>query len=328
MKKTLIALAVLAASGASFAQVAITGTFDPSVAAANTSYANGTSASQNFVRNGSQGTTNITFSGAEDLGSGLKALFLYEADFSAAAQAGPTNTLGYGGGQIYTGLSGSFGTVKLGAPNTPSLYVQSERGPIATKLGSGFGGVLGGSHVRENNSVNYTSPEFMGGLTAAVNYSFGTSVDAAAGVTAANAKTDVGFMYKAGPLFAGISFYRQDGTNQQTNFAANYDFGPAKVYFGTHTETATVSGVDAQSSGNNFAVSAPVGPVVLLASVATLDDKSASNFDKTISAVGVTYALSKRTSVYARYVTETNDNTTGTSIKDVKTTLAGIQHNF
>ncbi|MDE2417371.1 MAG: porin [Burkholderiales bacterium] len=329
MKKTLIALAALAATSA-FAQVTITGTFDPSIAASNTTYntaAGDQSLSQNFVRNNSQGTSQITFKGVEDLGGGMSAMFLYEGDFTSAAGASAANSIGGGGGEIYTALSGGFGTVKLGAPNTPSLTVQAARQPFGTKIGSGFGGVLGTSHVREDNSLNYTSPVFAGGLTAAVNYTFGTNV--AAPGTNVNAKTDIGLIYAAGPLFAGVSFYKQDGTNQQTNMALSYDFGMAKVMFGVHNETATVAGVDNQSSGTNLGVAVPFGKITLLANVAQLDDKSAANLDKTISGIGARYDLSKRTSVYGRYVAEKNDNVVAANgIKAVNTTLVGVQHNF
>jgi len=329
MKKTLIALAALAATSA-FAQVTITGTFDPSIAAANTTYGNDTSASQNFVRNNSQGTSQITFKGVEDLGGGMSAMFLYEGDFTSAAGASATNGVGNGGGEIYTGLAGSFGSVKLGAPNTPSLTVQAARQPFGTKIGSGFGGVLGSSHVREDNSVNYTSPAFLGGLTVGVNYTFGVNADATPtpAVAAANNKTDIGLIYAAGPLFAGVSFYKQDGVNQQTNIAVSYDFGAAKVAAGAVNETKTVLGVDSQSSGTNLALTVPLGKISLLANIAQLDDKSAANLDRTISAIGARYDLSKRTSVYGRYVSEKNDNVAATAIKAVTTTLVGVQHNF
>jgi predicted porin len=171
----------------------------------------------------------------------------------------------------------------------------------------------------------------MGGLTVGVNYTFSKNVDsyAATAVAAANSKADIGLIYAAGPLFAGVSFYKQDGVNQQTNLALSYDFGMAKVMFGAQNETATVAGVDNQSSGTNLAVAVPFGKISLLANVAMLDDKSAGNFDKTISAIGVRYDLSKRSSVYARYVAEKNDNVVAVNgIKAVNTSLVGIQHNF
>ena len=71
----------------------------------------------------------------------------------------------------------------------------------------------------------------------------------------------------------------------------------------------------------------------LLANYADLKDKLAARAaqpqNKKIAAVGVRYNLSKMTSVYARYVDQSNDNVTAaTSVKSVKTTLVGMQTNF
>ena len=117
MKKTLIALAALSAA-ASFAQssVQIVGTFDPSIANEKTTYANGNSVSQNYVRNNSQGTSQITFKGTEDLGGGLKASFLFENDFDTRFDANGNawngkNNFGSGGGEQFLALAGNFGRI-------------------------------------------------------------------------------------------------------------------------------------------------------------------------------------------------------------------------
>ena len=72
MKKTLIALAVLAASGAAFAQssVSLYGIADIAL-----TKAKGTSAQ---LTSGGVSTSRLGFKGTEDLGGGLKAIFLFE----------------------------------------------------------------------------------------------------------------------------------------------------------------------------------------------------------------------------------------------------------
>ena len=331
------------------------GTFDPSVATQKTTYGDNKSVSQNFIRNSSQGTSQVTFKGEEDLGGGLKAMFLLENDFdtrfgdSNPAKASPV-LFGSGGGEQYLGLMGDFGSVKIGSANTPSLYAQANRNPFGTKIGSGFGGVLGASHVRSPNSLVYGSPVFAGGLSFGLAYSFKTNRDANGG--AANnglnanevgANTDFGLTYANGPLSAQLSFWNTDGTaavvdpakaatnkNKQTNFNAAYDFGMAKVFVGMHAEKTEGS---LETAGKNIGVSVPLNAQTsLLANAGRLDDKRATNLDKKIAAVGVKYTLSNRTSVYARYVDEKNDNvatTAGTSaVKSVRTGLVGLQHNF
>ena len=320
MKKTLIALAAFAAVS-SFAQstVTLSGTFDPSIAYSNTTMGDKSQVSKSAVRNNSQGTSQITFKGVEDLGGGLKASFLLENDFNTEVDA--TNNFSSKGGEQYLGLEGGFGSVKLGAANTPSLTTQGGRQPFGTKVGGGFSGVLGTGHVRENNSVVYASP-VMAGFSAALGVSIATPTT--------NAKGDLGLFYAAGPVAAGLSYYKQADVNNQTNLFASYTMGAAKVIVGYHTEDKfSAPSVSTNSTGSNIAGTyALTSAATLLGNYAKLSTGSA-NADKSMVAIGGRYDLSKRTSVYARYVSETNDNVTAAaSISDVKTTLVGIQHNF
>jgi predicted porin len=333
MKKTLVAIAAMSAISA-FAQssVTISGTLDPSVANSNTTFGNGTSVSRSFVRNNSQGTSQVTFTGVEDLGGGLKATFRYEADFNASIQAGSGNALGDGGGDIFAGLEGGFGAIKLGAPNTPSLTVQASRNFWGTKIGSGFGGVSGTGHVREDNSLRYDTPNF-GGFSATVYYTFGTPATPVANGgtnTVTNAKSDIGLFYNNGPISAALSFYNQADVNAQVNFAASYNLGIAKIYLGAHTEDKKAAGISATSKGYNLGGDFNVSPSLSVsANFGVLDDESPANADRRIAGLGAKYSLSKRTSVYTRYVAEANDNvTSAAAVRDVKTLLVGVQHNF
>ena len=329
MKKTLVAIAALSAIGA-FAQSSVTigGTFDSSIVTKNTTFGNGASVSNTAVGNGTQGTSAIIFTGVEDLGGGLKATFRYEGDFTTAMAAGPANSIGFGGGDVFVGLEGGWGAVKLGTPNTPSLSVQVARNGFGSKIGGGFGGVSGSAHVRENGSIRYDTPNF-GGFSAAVYYTLGSSAVSAAngGPTAeVKAKTDIALFYNNGPIGAGLSFYNQDGVNSQTNLSASYDLGVAKVYAGYHTEDKKSGGM---SRGYNLAADFNVSPsLVVYGNYGILDDESALNADKRIAALGAKYSLSKRTSTYARYINEQNDNVNAASIRSANTFLVGVQHSF
>jgi predicted porin len=395
----LAALATLAATTA-FAQssVQIVGTFDPSIANSAVTYGNDKKVSNTAVRNNSQGTSQITFKGVEDLGGGLKASFLLENDFDTRFDAnGPEGVsaagvrgvnLGSGGGEQYLALEGGFGKVAIGAANTPSLTTQASRQPFSTKIGGGFNGVLGTGHVRSNNSVVYTSPAFSGfTVAAAYGMNHNKFVTPATGAVAqANTNTgasstnstndadqtsisDIGAFYSNGPLSAGISMWNTaqyvntaGGTVpkvDQTNLFVSYDLGVAKLTAGYHTEKQTayqtvsataaannkLAGVNAQ--GYNVAAAIPLSAnLSLLANYAQLDDKltqrAAAHLNRKITAVGLKYALSKNTSVYARYVDEKNENITaavaadftggvGTNVntvKSIQTTLVGMQTNF
>ena len=256
------------------------------------------------------------------------------------------------GGEQFLALEGDFGKVQVGAANTPSLTTQSSRQPFSTKIGSGFGatGVLGTAHVRNNNSLVYTAP-VMGGVTAQFGYAFATAADGnAAGaynISTGDAKTvaslntkavgsilDLGLFYANGPLSAGVSLWTTAATTtpasvktEQTNAFVSYDLGVARVIAGYHTEKK-VGSIDA--TGYNVAAVVPLSANLnLLANYGQLDSKLTTNLDKKITAVGLKYTMSKMTSVYARYIDETNDNvTSASSAKSVKTTLVGMQTNF
>jgi len=210
-------------------------------------YGGGNTSSTQAISNNSQGTSQVTFLGTEDLGAGLKANFLFENDFDTKNDA--TGNIGSKGGEQFVGLSGGFGAFQVGAPNTPSLDV-ANRTPFGTKIGSGFAnggstgtgkgtttyGVQGLGHVRENNSIVYTAPT-MSGFTPKIGYQFNTD---AIGATNANntavaraaARTDLGLSYVNGPLTAVIAQYQQKDIYKQTHGYVAYTVGALKVTYG------------------------------------------------------------------------------------------------
>lgn len=398
----------------------IFGTFDPSVQNQKVTYADGKSVSNSFIGNNGQGTSQITFKGVEDLGGGLKASFLLENDFNArfdargnegSTSAGVNGTnFGTSGGEQYLGLEGNFGSVKLGAANTPTLTAQASRQPFSTKIGGGFNGVLGTGHVRSNNSLVFASPAFAG-FTVGAAYGFKHNAQQAAtaaqvastntgATTTANTNTenqasvlDLGVNYANGPFAAGASYWETGsftgavaagaltGVNvpkvQQTNLYATYDMGVAKLFAGYHSEKqnafntnalnpylmSATTGVIAQSkpvsavasganaTGWNLAANVPVNAnLSLQVNYGELRDKltarTATPLNKQIAAIGLKYTLSTRTSIYAKYVEETNDNvaaavaagafgtgagvttTAANAAAKITTALVGVQHNF
>ena len=308
MKKTLVALAALAAT-ASFAQssVTISGAVSTALSSAQTTLGSGASTSAlGFFQNGT-GTTNVTFSGVEDLGGGMKALFLYEIDPAANLKDSAPPS-----GEVYVGLSGGFGTLRLGTPNQPSLGTQAGRNPFGTKTGGGFGGVQGSAKVRMNASMRYDTPSFSG-FSASLGYGpevptsatavgqlGALSASAAAGIAAGTvavptgvnstfntlaagaAMVDIALNYANGPLAAGVSFVSQDAAaatsttiiggsagQRQTNYFVSYAFGDAKVFFGGHNQdNLAAAGTSTQQSGNNLGGSYTMGSLAFMANYA------------------------------------------------------------
>lgn len=348
MKKSLIALAALAATSA-FAQssVQVVGTFDPSIVSQKNTYGNGNSVSQSFIRNNSQGTSQITFKGTEDLGGGLKASFLYENDFDSRFDArgagagaaattysggvtqGSTN-FGSGGGEQFLSLAGGFGALAAGAQNTPTLYAQAQN-PFGTKIGGGFG-LLNSGKVRNNNSLVYTSPSFSG-FTVSYAYAFKTNADAnpATAIPAVADISDVGVTYANGPLVVMATSYKVAAVGStlaktDNNVTAAYDLGVAKI--GVANFTQKQSGSVDKVGQQVFATVPLTGTWDLRASYGSVNDKTVADKNSKISAIGVKNSISKTTSIYARYVEQTNDNAALTAARKTTSTLVGMQTNF
>jgi len=371
MKKTLIAVAALAATSA-FAQVTITGTMDATYRMTSIDRANGTSLSQSVLGKDGIGTTGVTFSGNEDLGGGLKAVFLYEHNFDLSNTGGSEVTLtetqlaaltnstdgpisaavadGQTNGQMFVGLEGAFGSIKLGAPNTPTLTIQGARGAgFGTKDGGRVTGLLGTSLTRWDSSFLYTSPNFSG-FSFALNYvpeneAF-VSVNAADVKVVTGAQSDIGLFYANGPIAGGVTMFSRGeikadgavdtGEFDQTNFYVSYNFGFAKFTVGGHNQDQknTAGASSAKESGWNVAADVPLSPALTLtANIQSLDDKvgtGTADNDKSAFGVGLQYSMSKRTMAYVRYVDISTDNlaASSTATKDSSTFLAGLRHNF
>ncbi|MDO8770319.1 MAG: porin, partial [Burkholderiaceae bacterium] len=90
MKKTLVALAALAVIGAASAQSSVTlsGVVDAALA-----YGTGDVTNQTRLVNSAYKSSNLTFRGTEDLGSGLKASFHLEAGINNDDGSGQTTNL-------------------------------------------------------------------------------------------------------------------------------------------------------------------------------------------------------------------------------------------
>jgi len=366
MKKTLVALAASSAVAA-FAQVSVVGTFDPTVIMTSTTYGAaagvaGPKVDQTNMTYNGRGTSQITFKVSEDLGGGLKAIALLENDFQAqnkedqfgkgADQGLPASgtNFGSGGGEVYTGLTGGFGTIKLGAPNTPTLFTQGG-GPFGTKLGGGFSENLHGSaKVRQSQTVQYETPT-VNGLRAVYGRSFGQNADAnqtvaagaanvaiAGNLTNIGAVDDLGVFYANGPLAAAVTYWRQAAVDTKSensilNYQASYVFGAAKLQAGAHVEKGA-SGKSGNDNGGTFVAGTyNMGATTFLAQLANNKDKYAVNAaapqNTKMTGLGADYALSKMTTLYARYSNYTKDNnTTSTAFTKQTKTAFGLQVNF
>ncbi len=330
MKKTLIALAAVAATGAAFAQstVTLSGTVDVGIS-------NPIGAAKARVDQSANGANQIVFSGSEDLGGGLKANFRLAQRFSpesgmndGSAANRPTFQ-----GESTVGLSGGFGAIKVGRSltalqgpvNSTDPWGTLQQGSVAV-LTTGYAtdidnnpGSTGGGLGR-TDAVNYTTPSF-NGFTASISLGLKDSQSSGSVVTGAKNLTSLWASYANGPVMVGAGTEQNRTGDKVTAILATYDLGVAKIGAGYGVVDTVASAADRKSY--NIMVTAPFGAVTLKAGYgqSKLDGATAS-VKKT--GIGADYAMSKRTTLYTSYGRDaawTTDTTkTGFDF--------GIRHNF
>jgi predicted porin len=243
LKRYLIPLAAIAATGVASAQSSVTlfGTIDLGYESVktNTGRVSGLAPSANS-------SSKIGFRAIEDLGGGTSAIAWLESALNAASGIGSsgTNTRNQApkdvlaGGLTFNrratvGLAGGWGELRLGRDYTPSYWNFANYDPFgnnsvgaALNAYSGDGSVS--TFVRASNSVGYLLPANLGGFFGQAMYAFGNratsdtqAVPAAYGTSPVNTKNNgrhmsVRFGYGQGPLNTAVSYGRTTyaaGTN-------------------------------------------------------------------------------------------------------------------
>ena len=190
MKKTLVAIAALAAVGAASAQSSVTlyGRIDASIGNVKTTTAGVTVADPGvMIRSGGHTGSRWGLRGSEDLGGGLKANFTLEQGFNI--DDGTASSARQFHRQAFVGLSGGFGSLNVGRQYDitdnmyglydPTGYSGYSAMGYAFNVGCGTGG-SGDCVGRQDNSVMYTTPS-MGGFSVAAMWAPGEDKTAAAG---------------------------------------------------------------------------------------------------------------------------------------------------
>lgn len=284
MKKSLIALAVLAASGAAMAQSSVTlyGVADIYVAKVK-----GSSAA---AGSGGVAGSRVGFKGSEDLGGGLKANFTFEEGLNLGD--GSTDAKAFQR-QAHVGLGGAFGELRLGRSTTAL-------DDVFGAANSGFDSALSANAVWQNDytgradaQIYYATPSFAG-FSGAVSTQLNGNVAAGADKT-----TAFNVAYANGPIAAVVG-YENAGFQKGTMLNGSYDLGVAKLLASYYT-TKTDGGV--KTNSYQLGADVPLGAVILSVGYASskVDGESES---ATGLGVAAAYPLSKRTMVYTGYRAE------------------------
>ncbi len=363
MKKLHVVLAVAGAlSGAASAQtsVEIYGVVDMGFVRETgtvTGLTNGTGGavlpSGSKLSSGVQSGTRLGFKGSEDLGGGMKGLFVLETGIAGDAGGFNQGNLAFAR-QSFVGLQSNFGTVTLGRQYTSYFLTLNQ---VADPFASGLAGnaqnlmlppgVPTGLPaatdpatrdaepdrvIRMNNAIKYATPD-LNGFSGEIAYGFGETT----GNSDANRILTASFGYNVKPLNVRAAYYRKHNRTdtdkmESKMLAANYDFGVAKVFAAVADNDWFIS------KSRDFLIGAtvPFGPHTFLASFIRKTGRGVSDGDDANQiGLGYTYSLSKRTNLYAAYGRINNDGdaryTVGNNSENGTSTKAfnlGVRHTF
>jgi predicted porin len=324
MKKTLVAVAAMAAVTGAMANATIYGTIDQ--AYESTKLSAGANTTKTTKINGTwNGGSAIGFKAAEDLGSGMKAFAQYE--FGVSVDQPDTSLENR---YSFVGLSGDFGSVSIGRMYNFAFFNSIANDPFGHSGTGGYavGYASAGGSQRQSNMIAYTAPSFVPGL--------GIQVAKAQGETASlngapktNDSTAYGVTYASGALYAGITGETITAATAAAPTAAKtknstttitYDLGMVKVGYSTGK---TSTGADYNKAGA-FSLTVPMGALTLAVSSGDRKAKTgaAAEVKTTVTQYGALYALSKRTNAYLQ-----NGKASATATTTTVTAI-GIKHDF
>ena len=273
-------------------------------------------------------------------------------------QAGPYQTFCTGSGfmqrQAFAGLAGNFGTLTLGRQYTLAFNNEANVDPFGYGLtgsisnlsltGQGGAGLLSPYYLaRANQAVTYATPN-LSGFTGAVAYSFAPGASGTVpAATGANSNVPrsmaLNGQYANGPVMAGLNYTRvtnvyanptgvSDGAFKMWQLYGSYDFGIAKLS-GIY-EKANADYTSGSDKYWMLGATFPVGPGAILASYGQNknDVTSAANplaaGTAKVYALGYTYALSKRTTLYTSYAHISNDVGTAFAVGSATDYFTGV----
>jgi len=337
MKKTLVAVAAMAAVTGAMAEVTISGFIDQAYNTTRSTTAAGVSTTVTSIGSNAIGQDSIGFAVSEDLGNGITAFGALNLITNVTTGSG-TVTGDAGSG---VGIKGAFGT--LGFGQGYSLVWKTTSMSDASGWGTGVGNVHGvGAGGNGGNGIGYTLPEFMPGLSLSVEKaqgettsrngdyqgmqatysaggfmaSYATGQYKALGTVpfAATAATNVAAAIpgRAGEWTVLPAIGGNDATSEAVNagsksnisaFAATYDFGMAKVYGGYNSNQSNGNSNQTQNS-STLGLSVPFGAVSVGIAQSQASYRSVTNTAaKTATGTRLLakYAFSKRTAAYFQY---------------------------
>jgi predicted porin len=295
------------------------------------------SKSQTRINSGDQSSSRIGFRGTEDLGNGLKAIFNIEA--GVALDTGASDSALFGRRSV-VGLQGAFGTVTVGRDYTPIAAVAG----ATDILGQGFyGSNLSSFNTnrltrRISNSVNYKSAA-MSGFTGSAAYSAGETAN---GLPSGDLK-GVALEFANGPIYVGGGYHvlTRLGTGDDKEYAVGAGYKVGDLEFKGNYLVADQTGANNKFEQFNIGAAMALGKGK--AYVNLQQNKMENGAKGNGFTLAYSYALSKRSNLYASYASLDNNsqgvfglNASSTNVTppatafgaDPSALTAGLRHSF
>jgi len=293
-------------------------------------------ASWKGLASGRNMSSRLGFRGVEDLGGGMQANFILEADIAADTGTGVTTPFAgwsstdnksasaNGGLQFnrlaVVGLSGAWGAVSAGRNYTPTFLLDFAYDPfgengagasLLTMTSAYFNPAGSVNHLRASNLITYTTPASSTGLSAMVAVAPSETPSTAA---KEGGVTSMKIGYVNGPLMADVAWAKttlvSSGDIKTTSIGAAYDFGAIKPMFEYSRDELGAAGANGVKKGYLAGATAPLGSGQARFSYSKVD-RTADNTTSgqvTQLALGYVYNLSKRTALYGTYSHVNNSN--------------------
>jgi len=318
MKKTLVALAAVAAAGGAFAQSTLTG--EVSYGFASVTAANSTLSGFGLE------AADITIATTEDVEGLGKMSASINIDASSGRDVGTT-----------------AGDVKLGLALTNGLAITTGNVKGSSYLGSGLAAAGADFEVNMSGKIlsSRTSNDFIG-LTfevmpgAKLSYTH-TEADSAIGTGSASAAATttqaydtVALAYSSGALAANVQARTYNNQVASSTTSAQYksrgsvsfDMGVAKIGAGVDSTNYTYGNTDTQSA---FGITIPMGALTLGGQVASrVTSGGTSNYSRSGTLAGGMYSFSKRTYAFAQYY----NYDAGSTVSNTSGYIFGLYNTF
>ena len=351
MKKTQVALAALAlvASTAALADgVKVSGQIDVGVGH--------TTGVGSYMDQGAWAdNSNITFSGSEDMGNGMKTFFTLAAGFTQNGDPGNGGNGTLFSRESLVGLSGDFGTVKLGQQLSPYIlsYAISQAGTPGGFwvnnfiMGGGLGNVAvgAGSGAFQKggffipNAVSYTTPSVNGWTATFMTNTANGAKDGAMATTTSDADKYMAanVIGAVGAINVTAGYQSRGSSYSSTVIGASTSFGDLTVAgnYNTHSVDSANALTFPMAKTSSYLLSAAYKLQETLTLVGGYGANDLAS-DQSMTNVGMKLDLSKRTYTYISYVRATGGAQSSLAQRgnyaltgdNNATTVIGVAHSF